>query len=133
MASNPKMEYQVFLCIFQKNSQRNFLISFKSKVAIAVFFWKMQRKTWYSILGVYAMPLYLKNLLLNMLNLMKLMLTNARQKCLKHFWTISYHNGHCKFVALYCLKSLFLFYVRLLFCRVKWSLGPPVESKKNVE
>ena len=38
--------------------------SFKPKVAIAEFFWKMQRKTWYSILGVDAMPLFLKNLLL---------------------------------------------------------------------
>ena len=106
MASTPKMEYQVFLCIFLKNSfmatlwensvgkvgkkvcpvgclslvllnwdsqqgrpfslpsQRNFPISFKPKVAIAEFFWKMQRKTWYSILGVDAMPLSLKNLLL---------------------------------------------------------------------
>ena len=45
----------------------NFPISFKPKVAIAEFFWKMQRKTWYSILGVDAMPLSLKNLLLNML------------------------------------------------------------------
>ena len=27
-----------------------------------VIFWKMQRKTWYSILGVEAMPLFLKNL-----------------------------------------------------------------------
>ena len=62
MASTPKMEYQIFLCIFQKNSvmatlglkemaklnwdsqqgrtfylpsQRDFTISFKSKVAIA--------------------------------------------------------------------------------------------------
>ena len=26
---------------------RNFPISFKPKVAIAEFFWKMQRKTWY--------------------------------------------------------------------------------------
>ena len=33
-------------------------------VAIAEFFWKMQRKTWYSILGLEAMPLSLKNLLL---------------------------------------------------------------------
>ena len=39
-------------------------ISFKPKVAIAEFFWKMQRKTWYSILGLDAMPLSLKNLLL---------------------------------------------------------------------
>jgi hypothetical protein len=36
-----------------------------AKVAIAEFFWKMQRKTWYSILGVDAMPLSLKNLLLS--------------------------------------------------------------------
>ena len=36
--------------------------SFKPKVAIAEFFWKMQRKTWYSILRVDAMPLSLKNL-----------------------------------------------------------------------
>ena len=81
MASNPKMEYQVFLCIFQKKSaklnwdslqgrlfslpsQRNCPISFKPKGAIVDFFWKMQRKTWYSILGLDAMPFSLKNLLL---------------------------------------------------------------------
>ena len=83
MASNPKMEYQVFLCIFQKNSAMATLglkemgkflwegrkkglpcwLSQFSKVAIAEFFWKMQRKTWYSILGLDAMPLSLKNLL----------------------------------------------------------------------
>ena len=45
-------------------SQRNFPISFKPKVAIAEFFLKIQRKTWYSILGVDSMPLSLKNLLL---------------------------------------------------------------------
>ena len=33
----------------------------KTKVAIAEFFWKMQRKTCYSILGLDAMPLSLKN------------------------------------------------------------------------
>ena len=33
MASTHKMEYQVFLCIFQKNS--------------AKFVWKMQKKVWY--------------------------------------------------------------------------------------
>ena len=44
--------------LFSLTSQRNFPISFKTKVAIAEFFWKMQRKTWYS------MPLSL-NLLLN--------------------------------------------------------------------
>jgi hypothetical protein len=52
---------------FSLPSQRNFLISFKPKVAIAEFFWKLQRKTWYSILGLDAMPLSLKNLLLNQL------------------------------------------------------------------
>ena len=82
MASTPKMEYQVFFAFSKRNqlwlhwdsqqgrffslpSQRNFPISFKPKVAIAEFFWKMQRKTWYSIFGVDAMPLSLKNLLLN--------------------------------------------------------------------
>ena len=40
---------------FSLPSQRNFPISFKPKVAIAEFFWKIQRKTWYSILGVEAM------------------------------------------------------------------------------
>ena len=49
---------------FALPSLRNFPISFKPKVAIAEFFWKMQRKTWYSILGLDAMPLSLKNLLL---------------------------------------------------------------------
>ena len=34
------------------------------RIAIAEFFWKMQRKTWYSILGFDAMPLSLKKLLL---------------------------------------------------------------------
>ena len=48
---------QTFFCIFQMNFAT-------AKVAIAEFFWKMQRKTWYSILGVDAMPLFLKNLLL---------------------------------------------------------------------
>jgi hypothetical protein len=32
------------------------------KVTIAEFFWKMHRKTWYSILGLDAIPLSLKNL-----------------------------------------------------------------------
>ena len=47
-------------------SQRNFPISLKPKVAITEFFWIMQRKTWYSIVGLDAMPLSLKNLLLNL-------------------------------------------------------------------
>ena len=50
--------------VFSLPLQRNFSIFFKPKVAIAVFFWKMQRKTWYPILGVDAMPLSLKSLLL---------------------------------------------------------------------
>ena len=49
---------------FSLPSQRNFSISFKPKVAIGEFFWKMQRKTWFSIFGVVDMPLSLKNLLL---------------------------------------------------------------------
>ena len=40
---------------------------FQPKVAIAKFFGKMQRKTWYSIFGVDAMPLSLKNLLLKII------------------------------------------------------------------
>ena len=73
------MEYQVFLCIFQKNlamatlglkEMGKFLWEGRekglpfwlsqfsktklTKVVIAEFFWKMQRKTWYSILGVDA-------------------------------------------------------------------------------
>ena len=41
------------------------LPSWLSQFSFAVqFFWKMQRKTWYSILGLDAMPLSLKNLLL---------------------------------------------------------------------
>ena len=49
---------------FSLSPQRNFPISFKPKVAIAEFFWKMQKKTWNSIFGADAMPLSLKNLLL---------------------------------------------------------------------
>ena len=33
--------------LFSLPSQRNFLISFKPKVAIAKFVWKMQKKVWY--------------------------------------------------------------------------------------
>ena len=36
----------------------------RPKVAIAEFFWKTQRKTWYFILGMDAMPFSLKDLLL---------------------------------------------------------------------
>ena len=70
MASKPKMECQLFLCIFQKNSamatlglkemgkrsaQRNFPISFgKCK----------EKPGTYSILGLDAIPLSLKYLLI---------------------------------------------------------------------
>ena len=57
MASTPKMEYQVFICIFYKNSAMATLglkemgkflwESFKPKVAIAKFIGKMQKKVWY--------------------------------------------------------------------------------------
>ena len=64
MASNPLfitpdffLHFPSELCYcylrFEGNG-RNFSISFKPKVAIAEFFWKMQRKTWYSILGLKA-------------------------------------------------------------------------------
>ena len=74
MAYTLKMEYQVFFLHFPKELSYGYLrfegkwkipISFKPKVSIAEFFWKMQRKTWYSILGFDAMPLSLRNLLLN--------------------------------------------------------------------
>ena len=102
MASNPKMDYQVFLFIFQKNSamatldlkemgkfllegrekvcpfgcfnlaklnwdsqqgrpfslpsQRNFPIIFKSKVAIAEFFWKCKEKPGIPFWGLTPCP-----------------------------------------------------------------------------
>ena len=37
-------------------------------MTLAEFFWKMQNKRWYSILGLDAMPLSLKNLFLKQLN-----------------------------------------------------------------
>ena len=69
MASNPKMEYQVFLCIFQKNSAIYGYLRFegngKPKVAIAKFIGKMQKKVWYYESGLDAMPLFLLDDLLN--------------------------------------------------------------------
>ena len=47
--------------LFSLPSQR---ISFKPKEAIDEFFWKTQRKIWYSILRVDAMPFSLKKLLI---------------------------------------------------------------------
>ena len=55
MASNPLLTIPDFFRIFPINF---------AKVAIAEFFWKMQRKTWHSIMGLDVMPLSLKNLLL---------------------------------------------------------------------
>jgi hypothetical protein len=46
-------------------SQRNFPISFKPKVAIAKFVWKMQKKVWYYEKWVDAMPLFLLDDLLS--------------------------------------------------------------------
>ena len=57
---------------FSLPSQRHFPIFFKPKLAIAEFFWKIQRKTWYSILGSDAMSLSLKNLLLKGFGLQKM-------------------------------------------------------------
>ena len=80
MASNPKMEYQVFPSLAKLNwdnqlgklfslpSQRSFPISFKPKLAIARLLWKMQEKTWYSILGLDAEPLFLQEDMLSKIN-----------------------------------------------------------------
>ena len=46
-------------------SQRNFPISFKPKVAIAKFVWKMQKKSGIMKSGLDAMPLFLLDDLLN--------------------------------------------------------------------
>ena len=54
-----------WLSQFSKTGKK-FPISFRPNVAIAEFFWKMRKKTWYSILRVDAMPLSLKNLLLSL-------------------------------------------------------------------
>ena len=56
MASNPLFIIPDFFFAF---SQMNFAMA-----DMAEFFWRMQRKAWYSILEVDAMPLSLKNLLL---------------------------------------------------------------------
>ena len=70
MASNPLFVIpDFFFCIFQTNfamaTLGYFPISFKPKLAMAEFFLKLQKKTWYSVLGSDVMPLSLKNLLLN--------------------------------------------------------------------
>ena len=60
MATLGLKEMGKFLC----EAREKVLPCWLSQVAIAEFFCKMQRKTWYFILGVDAMPLSLKNLLL---------------------------------------------------------------------
>ena len=72
---------------FSLPSQRNFPISFKPKVAIAEFFWKMQGKTWYSILGLDAMPLFLKNLLLIVTTLFPSGISKRCQISSTTFWS----------------------------------------------
>ena len=87
MASIPKMEYQVFLCIFQKNSQRNFLISFKSKVAIAKFVWKMPKKSGIMKSGLDVMPFFLLDDLLreNLRGMRKFRTQNSILSCPNYF------------------------------------------------
>ena len=46
---------------------KKFPISFIPKAAIAEFFWKIQRKTWYSILGLDAEPLFLQDHMLKII------------------------------------------------------------------
>ena len=65
MASRPLFIIPDFFFIFQTNFAMATLGlkemgKFKPKVAIAEFFWKMQRKTWYSILGLDDKPLSTK-------------------------------------------------------------------------
>jgi len=69
MATLSLKEMEKFLCEGREKGLPCWLSQFsktKPKVAIAEFFWKMQRKSWYSILGVDAMPLSLKTLLLSL-------------------------------------------------------------------
>ena len=56
MASNPKMEYQVFLCIFQKNSAMatlglkemgKFLWEGREKGSHSKVHWENAKKVWY--------------------------------------------------------------------------------------
>ena len=76
MASNPlfiictrfSFYFPNELCYGYLRFEGIFPISFKPKVTIAEFFWKMQRKTWYIFhFGVDAMPLSLKHLLLKLI------------------------------------------------------------------
>ena len=61
MASNPKMEYQVFLCIFQKNSAMAIsYLRFEGNGKIPLVFIMKS--------GLDAMPLFLLDNLLNMID-----------------------------------------------------------------
>ena len=65
-------------------SQRNFPISFKPKVAIAEFFWKMQKKSGIMKSGLYARPLFLlDDLLKNYLGRQPRRLLRPRQHFLR--------------------------------------------------
>ena len=60
-------------------------------VAIAEYFWKMQRKTWYSILGVDAMPLSLKKLLLKNNKIAKFDTFNLSSFTMEHLVKECFH------------------------------------------
>ena len=66
MASNPLfiLKKSLFFLHFPNELCYGYL-RFGEGWLLTEFFWKIQRKTWYSILGLDAMPLSLKNLLLN--------------------------------------------------------------------
>ena len=61
----------VFPSPFSLPSPRNFPISFKPQVAIAKFFWKMQKECGIMKSGLDAMPLFLLDNLLKSFNIMK--------------------------------------------------------------
>ena len=128
MAATPKMKYQVFLCIFQKNSAmpnldlkemgkflwkvrekglscclfqfvktklgrpfslpspRNFSISFKPKVAIAKFIWKMQKK-W---VGRHASFPPRRSVMVNFSELIRVVKT-----FFESFYSVNYINVNC--------------------------------------
>ena len=67
-------------------SQRNFPISFKPKVAIAEFFWKMQKKSGNMKSGVDTMPLFLPDDLL-MRTYFYIIMNALKPKHEIHVWT----------------------------------------------
>ena len=75
---------------FSLSSQRNFPNSFKPKVAIARFEWKMQRKTWYSILGLDAKLLPFKLVMLSFVKKSSVLKNlSMRQKLICYTYYIS--------------------------------------------